>query len=69
MLGRRQPSSEDLAEMWASMRSAGLPGGWLALMSASEHAEGPLEVLEVRRIGDPAGTFEETVEAMMARRR
>lgn len=58
ILGRdREPTSDDLAGVERTMLTQKL-AGWLAIMSQSEHADGTPEILEVRPLAAPSGSFD-----------
>jgi hypothetical protein len=62
-LGRAaDPSEEEIGRIEDSLRAQGL-SGWLAIMSGSPYAHRPPELLMVRPLAAPRGTFNAAVEA------
>ena len=69
ILGRRsEPGADDIERAGRALADAGVPGGWVAIMSSSEHADRAPEVMMVRAVGKPAGEFADAVAALLARR-
>lgn len=67
-IGRHSdPTEEELAGMGAELVRQGL-GGWLCVVEGQYWSEGPLTVLEVRRLAD-GGEFNGAREIFMSRRR
>ena len=58
-LGRHtDPDEEEILRAEAALRQAG-SGGWLAIAEGGFHvAESPPRPMEVRRLGEPEGSFE-----------
>jgi hypothetical protein len=68
-LGRHSdPSPEELAEAENGLRAQGL-GGWLAAVAGDYWSRRTrLDVLEVRALAEPTGSFESAVAAFRAAR-
>ena len=64
-LGREtDPTAEEIASLQGQLRQAGL-GGWIAVVDGRYWRDDDLQLLEVRKLGEPGHTWEQAVAVFL----